>query len=77
MENTIRLSKPHLYKAIDIVCVLVIGLGLGGLVMYQFAVVHTSQDTIEIQPRPPALIAPQDNTAGKVLKAKVDQLQEI
>ena len=47
---------------IDIACILMIGIGFGGLLMYWYAVSHP-QDLYKAQSH--TIIVPQDNTAGK------------
>lgn len=61
-------------KLIDIVCLFVIGLGVGSIGMYFYAV-KNPQEIIQAQPH--VLIQPQDNTAGKLKQALPNLVQEI
>ena len=61
-------------KLTDIVCILTIGFGFGGLGMYWYTVNHP-QTIIEAQPH--ILLQPQDNTAGKIKSTQPDFVHEI
>ncbi len=59
MNNALNSQRNTL---IDIACILMIGIGFGGLLMYWYAINHP-QDLYQAQSH--TIIVPQDNTAGK------------
>ncbi len=61
-------------RVIDSICIMMIGVGFGGLSMYYYALKHPSQI---MQAQPHVLIEPQDNTAGKLMQAQPNLIYEI
>jgi predicted alpha/beta-fold hydrolase len=71
MYNQLARSRG---TAIDVMCLLMIGFGFGGLGMYYYAVKHP-QDIIQAQPH--VLIAPQEIEAGKTKLQSGSAINEI
>ena len=74
MDTTTQFFGNPFRGIIDVLCVLMIGLGLGGLSMYFYAVAHP-QDIIQAQPH--IILQPQDNTAGKLKQVVPDFIHQI
>ncbi len=74
MEATAYFLRQKLSKFLDFVCILMVGLGLGGLLMYQYAIGHP-QNIIQAQPH--VLIEPQTQAGKNLSPATSNQLLEI
>lgn len=73
MNNTAFTPIRHT-TLIDVVCILMVGFGFGGLGMYWYAIGHP-QDIIQAQPH--VIIAPQNNEAGKTKLQPAHTVNEI
>ncbi len=71
--KTIYSMNVYKNTILDVVCLLFVGLGFAGMAVYVYALEHPLVTEI----RPPAIIAPQDNTAGKLRQTNVNTIHEI